>query len=138
MIRLLEARRGLYCKSSGSDSATFICNGAAGTGAADFRKKAKHSSFFRFKARLGSASLRTADVLLGKFKRDVSFALRRGTIAQVTTHHHHLALDGFTYAGCTYAGYAWPTRARPPRMRSSSLPLPSIDERRATSDGQAG
>ena len=47
-----------------------------------------------------------ADVLLGKFKRDVSFALRRGTIAQVTT---HLALDG----------YAWPTRARPPRMRSS-------------------
>ncbi len=34
-----------------------------------------------------------ADVLLGKFKKDVSFALRRGTIAQVTT-HHHLALDG--------------------------------------------
>jgi hypothetical protein len=27
-----------------------------------------------------------ADVLLGKFKKDVSFALRRGTIAQVTTH----------------------------------------------------
>jgi hypothetical protein len=35
----------------------------------------------------------TADVLLGKFKKDISFALRRGTIAQVTS-HHHLALDG--------------------------------------------
>jgi hypothetical protein len=29
---------------------------------------------------------------LGKLKKDISFALRRGTIAQVTTHH---ALDGF-------------------------------------------
>jgi hypothetical protein len=26
-----------------------------------------------------------ADVLLGKFKKDISFAQRRGTIAQVTT-----------------------------------------------------
>jgi hypothetical protein len=34
-----------------------------------------------------------ADVLVGKLKKDISFALRRGTIAQVTT-HHHLALDG--------------------------------------------
>jgi hypothetical protein len=33
-----------------------------------------------------------AAVLLGKFKKDISFALRRGTIAQVTKHH---ALDGF-------------------------------------------
>ncbi len=43
-------------------------------------------------------------------KRDIPFALRRGTIGQVTTHH---ALDG-----C-----AWlrPPSA-PPRMRSSSLP----------------
>ena len=47
-------------------------------------------------------------------KRDIPFALRRGTIGQVTTH----ALDG----------YARPVRARPPRMRSS---LPSTD-------GQAG
>jgi hypothetical protein len=31
-----------------------------------------------------------ADVLLGKLNKDISFALRRGTIAQVTTHH---ALD---------------------------------------------
>jgi hypothetical protein len=49
---------------------------------------------------------RTCSLLLGKFKKDVSFALRRGTIAQVTAH----ALDG----------YAWPARARPPRMRRSS------------------
>jgi hypothetical protein len=27
-----------------------------------------------------------ADVLLGKLKKDISFALRRGTIAQVTKH----------------------------------------------------
>jgi hypothetical protein len=33
-----------------------------------------------------------ADVLLGKLSKDISFALRRGTIAKVTTHHH--ALDG--------------------------------------------
>ena len=39
-----------------------------------------------------------ADVLVGKLKKDISFALRRGTIAQVTTH----ALDG----------YAWPARCR--------------------------
>ncbi len=64
-----------------------------------------------------------ADVLLGKLAKDISFALRRGTIAQVTTHHH--ALDGCAWL----RGYAWPARARPPRMRSSSLP--STDKRRA-------
>jgi hypothetical protein len=32
-----------------------------------------------------SARLGSADVLLGKLKKDISFALRRGTIAQVTT-----------------------------------------------------
>ncbi len=50
-----------------------------------------------------------ADVLLGKFKKDVSFALRRGTIAQVTT---HVALDG----------YAWPTRRRGKPIRQMSPP----------------
>ncbi len=40
-----------------------------------------------------------ADVLLGKLKKDISFALRRGTIAQVTAIH---ALDG----------YACPARAQ--------------------------
>ncbi len=57
-----------------------------------------------FKKHLRDSGL-PADVMLGKLKKDISFALRRGTIAQVTTH----ALDG----------YAWPARARPPRMRSS-------------------
>jgi hypothetical protein len=37
-----------------------------------------------------------ADVLLGKLAKDLSFALRQGTIAQVTTHHH--ALDGLRLA----------------------------------------
>jgi hypothetical protein len=32
-----------------------------------------------------------ADELVGKLKKDISFALRRGTIAQVTKHH---AFDG--------------------------------------------
>jgi hypothetical protein len=32
-----------------------------------------------------------ADVLVGKLSKDISFALRRGTVAQVTTH----ALDGY-------------------------------------------
>ncbi len=48
-----------------------------------------------------------ADVLLGKLKKDISFALRRGTIAQVTTH----ALDG-----C-----ACPARRRPQRGGLGSL-----------------
>jgi hypothetical protein len=46
-----------------------------------------------------------ADVLLGKLNKDISFALRRGTIAQVTT---HLALDGFAWIRLASA---------PPRMR---------------------
>ncbi len=40
-------------------------------------------------------------MLVGKLKKDIPFALRRGTIAQVTT-HHNLALDGFaTGYACT-------------------------------------
>ncbi len=39
-----------------------------------------------------------ADVLVGKLKKDIFFALRRGTIAQVTTHHH--ALDGYAWLRC--------------------------------------
>ena len=54
-----------------------------------------------------------ADVLVSKFKEDLSFALRRGTIAQVTTHH---ALDGCAWLRLPSA---------PSRMRSS---LPSTDE----------
>ena len=42
------------------------------------------SVYFLFNKHMRDSGL-PADVLLGKFKRDVSFALRRGTIAQVTT-----------------------------------------------------
>jgi hypothetical protein len=45
-------------------------------------------------------------VLLGKLKKDISFALRRGTIAQVTTHHHHHALDGFAWLRLAAPGLA--------------------------------
>jgi hypothetical protein len=58
-------------------------------------------------------------------KRDIPFALRRGTIGQVTTHHH--ALDGF----------AW---LRPPSARSSAedeeLLPPHALNRRATGGGR--
>jgi hypothetical protein len=62
-----------------------------------------------------------ADVLEGKLKKDISFALRRGTIARVT----HQALD---------ATLATPPSA-PPRMSSSR---PSTDERRAGGLGSLG
>jgi hypothetical protein len=52
------------------------------------------------------ATTRWSRSRLQSIKRDIPFALRRGTIAQVTTHHH--ALDGF----------AW---LRPPSARSSAL-----------------
>ncbi len=42
------------------------------------------SVYFLFKKQLRDSGL-PADVLLGKLKKDISFALRRGTIAQVTT-----------------------------------------------------
>jgi hypothetical protein len=41
---------------------------------------------FLFKKHLRDSGL-PADVLLGKLKKDISFALRRGTIAQGTTAH---------------------------------------------------
>jgi hypothetical protein len=44
------------------------------------------SEYLLFKKQISDSGL-PADVLLGKFKKDISFALRRGTIAQVTTHH---------------------------------------------------
>ena len=61
--------------------------------------------YFLFAKQLRDSGL-PADVLVGKLNKDISFELRRGTIAQVTTH----ALDG---CACS-------ARARPSRMRSSS------------------
>jgi hypothetical protein len=40
--------------------------------------------YFLFAKQLRASGL-PADVLVGKLKKDISFALRRGTIAQVTT-----------------------------------------------------
>jgi hypothetical protein len=40
--------------------------------------------YFLFAKQLRDSGL-PADVLMNKFKKDISFALRRGTIAQVTT-----------------------------------------------------
>ncbi len=42
------------------------------------------SVYFLFTKRMRESGL-PADVLVGKLKKDISFALRRGTIAQVTT-----------------------------------------------------
>jgi hypothetical protein len=39
----------------------------------------------KFRSRPRAINTNPSHVLLGKFKKDVSFALRRGTIAQVTT-----------------------------------------------------
>jgi hypothetical protein len=55
------------------------------------------SVYFLFTKQMRDSGL-PVDVLLGKLKKGISFALRRGTIAQVTT----LSLDG----------YAWPARRR--------------------------
>ncbi len=54
-------------------------------------------------------------MLLGKLKKDISFALQRGTIAQVTTR----ALDG----------YAWPARARPRSSEDEEELLPALNRR---------
>ncbi len=88
--------------------------------------------YFLFKKHLRDSGP-PADVLLGKLKKDISFALRRGTIAQVTT-HHHLALDGFAWLRLA-------SRLRLASARSSAEDeelLPPALNRRAAGDGQAG
>jgi hypothetical protein len=83
------------------------------------------SVYFLFTKLMRDSGL-PADVLVGKLNKDISFALRRGTIAQVTTHH-----------ACPrrYAGYA-AQRALVRRGRGappSSRPQQTSDERQATS-----
>jgi hypothetical protein len=56
---------------------------------------------------------------MGKLNKDMSFALRRGTIAQVTTHHHHHALDAAP-------GFAWLRLAS--RLRLASARSSAEDE----------
>jgi hypothetical protein len=76
-----------------------------------------------------------ADVLVGKLNKDISFALRRGTSAQVTTphhhHHHHHALDGFAWLRLASPGFAW-LRLATPAQRALAHAL----NRRAAGDGR--
>jgi hypothetical protein len=66
------------CAASGSVFSPFALETTGGHGASTA------SVYFLFNKHMRDSGL-PADVLLGKFKKDVSFALRRGTIAQVTT-----------------------------------------------------
>ena len=66
------------CAATGSVLSPFALETTGGHGASTA------SVYFLFKKHLRDSGL-PADVLLGKLKKDISFALRRGTIAQVTT-----------------------------------------------------
>jgi hypothetical protein len=71
MKYLLEA-------ASGSTFSTFALETTGGHGAST------KSVYYLFAKQMRDSGL-SADVLVGKLKKDISFALRRGTIAQVTT-----------------------------------------------------
>ncbi len=71
------------CAATGSIFSAFALETTGGHGASTA------PVYFLFTKQMRDSGL-PADVLVGKLKKDISFALRRGTIAQVTTHH---ALD---------------------------------------------
>ncbi len=107
--RAEEFKHGKYdtmCAATGSHLSPFALETTGGHGASTA------TVYLLFAKQLRDSGL-PADVLVSKFKEDLSFALRRGTIAQVTTHH---ALDGCAWLRLPSA---------PSRMRSS---LPSTDE----------
>ncbi len=66
------------CAATGSVFSPFALETTGGHGAS------AASVYFLFEKQMRDSGL-PADVLLGKFKKDIPFALRRGTIAQVTT-----------------------------------------------------
>jgi hypothetical protein len=66
------------CAATGSNFSPFALETTGGHGASTA------TVYFLFAKQLRDSGL-PADVLLGKLKKDISFALRRGTIAQVTT-----------------------------------------------------
>ena len=66
------------CAATGSIFSPFALETTGGHGASTA------SVYFLFTKQLRDSGL-PADVLVGKLKKDISFALRRGTIAQVTT-----------------------------------------------------
>jgi hypothetical protein len=72
------------CAATGSHLSPFALETKGGHGASTT------TVYSLFAKQLRDSGL-PADVLLCKLKKDLSFALRRGTIAQVTTH----ALDGY-------------------------------------------
>ena len=75
---LKHAKYDAICEGTGSTFSPFALETTGGLGASTA------SVFFLFTKQMRDSGL-LADVLLGKFKKDISFALRRGTIAQVTT-----------------------------------------------------
>jgi hypothetical protein len=71
------------CAATGSHLSPFALETTGGHGAST-------ATVYSLLAKQPRDSGLSADVLVGKLNKDISFALRRGTIAQVTT----LALDG--------------------------------------------
>jgi hypothetical protein len=78
-----HAKYDATCAGTGSIFSPFALETTGGHGASTLAS-VYHRYFLLTKQMRDSGLL--ADVLLGKFKKDISFALRRGTIAQVTTH----------------------------------------------------
>jgi hypothetical protein len=94
------------------------------------RARSRHRSAFsvnEISSGLATSGIQpgAANVRVGKLNKDMPLALRRGTIAQATT-HHHLALDGCAWLRLASPGCACPARARPPRLRSSSRPSTDV------------
>jgi len=73
-----HAKYDRICAASGSTFSPFALETTGGHGAST------KSVYYLFAKQMRDSGL-PADVLVGKLKKDISFALRRGTIAQVTT-----------------------------------------------------
>jgi hypothetical protein len=80
---LKHAKYDAICEGTGSTFSPFALETTGGHGASSTLASVYHR-YFLFAKHMRDSCL-PADVLLGKFKKDISFALRRGTIAQVTT-----------------------------------------------------
>jgi hypothetical protein len=102
-----HAKYDRICAATGSIISPFALETTGGHGAST------KSVYLLFTKQMRDSGL-PADVLVGKLNKDISFALRRGTIAQVTTQQ----------ACPRRLRLATPPSALP-RMRSSSLPSDS-------------
>jgi hypothetical protein len=102
-----HAKYDRICTATGSILSPFALETTGGHGASTLA--AMYHRYFLFKSICATRVCRRTCCWYCKLKKDISFALRRGTIAQVTTHHHHHhALDGCAWL----RGYAWPARRR--------------------------